>query len=188
MKMKKITRFFACSAIALMLFAGLNAKAQMPKLGVGLNAGLPTTDDYYKIALGADLRLQFNVAKQLSIPFTVGYTNFVGKEINLALVDLPAGVPYDNKVPNYDFIPVKGGLKYFFDKKGSGMYGLAEVGAAFGLTRYSKVGFLYSPALGYSWSSGFDLGLKYEAISGGLKDNKDNIGQIAVRVAYGFKL
>lgn len=186
--MKKIKRFFACSAIALSLFATLNAKAQMPKLGVGLNAGLPTTDDYYKIALGADLRLQFDVAKQLSIPFTVGYTNFVGKEIDMALVDLPAGVPYSGKVPNYDFIPVKGGLKYFFDKSGSGMYGLAEVGAAFGLTRYSKIGFLYSPALGYSWSSGFDLGLKYEAISGGLKNNQDNIGQIGLRVAYGFKL
>lgn len=186
--MKKYTRFLAVSAVAISLFAGLGAKAQMPKLGVGLTAGVPTTDDYYKIALGADLRLQFNVAKQLSIPITVGYTNFVGKEIDMSLVDLPAGIPYEDKVPNYDFIPVKGGLKYFFDKSGSGMYGLAVVGAAFGLTRYSKVGFLYSPALGYSWSSGLDLGLKYEAISGALKSNKDNIGQIAFRVAYGFKL
>lgn len=186
--MKNYTKFLAASAVALSLFASLNAKAQMPKLGVGLGAGVPTTDDYYKIALGADLRLQFNVSKQLSIPFTVGYTNFVGKDRDMALVDLPAGVPYDDKIPNYDFIPVKGGLKYFFDKSGSGMYGLAEVGAAFGLTRYSQVGFLYSPALGYAWSSGLDLGLKYEAISGAMKVNKDNIGQVAFRVAYGFKL
>jgi hypothetical protein len=184
--MKKLTRFLSFSALA--VFLSFNANAQMPKLGIGLNAGVPTTNDYYKIALGADLRLQFNVAKQLSIPVTVGYTNFVGKEIDYSAILLPAGVPYPDKFPNYAFIPVKAGLKYFFDPSGSGLYGLAEVGAAIGLTKNSKVGFLYSPALGYSWSTGLDLGVKYEAISSAIKTNKDNIGQIALRVAYGFKL
>ncbi|WP_449440518.1 hypothetical protein [Pedobacter steynii] len=68
--------------------------------------------------------------------------------------------------------------------QGQRLYGLGELGAAFGVTNGSGTSFLYSPALGYSWSNGLDLGVKYEGLSKG----GGNLGQVALRIAYGFKL
>ncbi len=184
--MKQAAKLLVSAAIFGLLFT-TNVHAQKPKLGIGLHAGVPTTDDYFNIAVGAEVRLQFDVAKQLYVPFATGFTSFEPKRRD-AVVILPDGTLSSGKALDYQYIPVKAGLKYFFDPSGSGLYGLAEVGAAIGLSRRSKVGFLYAPAIGYSWSSGLDLGLKYEAISKGLRFTDDTIREIAVRVAYGFKL
>lgn len=175
------------SAAIFSFFLTSNVYGQKPRVGIGVHAGVPTTDDYFNIAVGTDIRLQFDVAKRLSVPFTTGFTSFEPRRRD-ALVLLPDGSFSSGKALNYRYIPVKAGLKYFFDPSGSGLYGLAEAGAAIGLSRRSNVGFLYAPAIGYSWSSGLDLGLKYEAVSRGLKFTEDTIGAIAVRVAYGFKL
>lgn len=168
-EMKKSTTFIASAAAAVALLFSTNVNAQ--KLGVGVNLGVPTTDGY-SFAIGADARMQFDVSKQVSIPVTTGYTHFTGKTIN------------GFEVPDYGFIPVKAGVKVFFDESGSGLYGLGEVGAAFGVTKNSGTSFIYSPAIGYAWSSGLDLGVKYE----GLPKDGLNTGQVALRIAYGFKL
>ncbi len=168
----------ASAVAAVALFFSTNVNAQGPKLGIGINAGIPTTDQY-NFTLGADARLQFDVSKQLSIPVTVGYTHFFSKDY----------APEFKQ--DYGYIPVKAGVKVFFDQSGSGLYGLAEVGAAFGVTDQAKTGFLYSPAIGYSWSSGLDLGVKYEGISSARDANPiydKNVGHVALRLAYGFKL
>jgi len=169
--MKKTTKFLASAAAALALFFTTSASAQT-NLGIGVNLGVPTSDAY-SFAIGADARLQFDVSKQVSIPITTGYTHFLGKEIANNI-----------EVPDYGFIPLKGGVKFFFDQTGSGLYALGELGAAFGVTNASGTAFLYSPAVGYSWSNGLDLGVKYEGLS---RDN-NNTGQVALRIAYGFKL
>ena len=173
--MKTTTKFLAGAVAAVALFFTTSVNAQT-KLGIGLNVGAPTSDasDAYSVAVGVDARLQFDVSKQISIPVTTGYTTFIGKN--------DVGGVYD--VPNFGFIPVKAGVKVFFNDSGSGLYGLAELGAAFGVTNGSGTSFIYSPALGYSWSNGLDLGLKYE----GLSRNSATVGQVAVRVAYGFNL
>lgn len=165
--MKNSTKFFATAVAAVALFFTTNVSAQ--KLGVGINLGVPTTDGY-SFAIGADARLQFDVSKQLSIPVTVGYTHFLGKEIG------------GSDVPDFGYIPVKAGVKVFFDETGSGLYGLGEIGAGFGVTNGSGTSFLYSPAVGYAFSSGLDLGVKYEGLS------KGDLGHVALRIAYGFKL
>jgi hypothetical protein len=179
--MKKVTKILASAAAVVALFFSTNVNAQTPKLGIGINAGVPTNNDHFNLALGVDARFQFNVANQLSIPVTVGYTNFFAKDQKNA-----AGITF--KDPNYGFIPVKAGLKYFFDPSGSGLYGLAEAGAAFGVTNQAKTAFLYSPAIGYAWSNGLDLGLKYEGISNATTYTPGTTGQVALRIAYGFKL
>jgi hypothetical protein len=176
--MKTTTKYLATAAAAVALFFTTNANAQMPKLGIGIDAGIPTTDQY-NFTLGGDARLQFDVANQLSIPVTVGYTHFFAKD------DLAEAKQ------DYAFIPVKAGVKYFFDESGSGLYGLAELGAAFGVSDEAKTGFIYSPAIGYAWSSGIDLGIKYEGISTARNETAvydKNVSQIAIRLAYGFKL
>jgi len=164
--MKTITKIFATSAAVVALFFSTGANAQ--NLGVGLNLGLPTTDGY-DFAIGGDVRYQINLDEQLSIPLTAGYTHFLGQD----------------NIPDFGYIPLKAGVKYFFEPSGSGLYGLAELGAGIGVTPSgAKTGFLYAPSIGYSWSSGLDLGVRYEgnSVSGA------TLGQVALRVAYGFKL
>ena len=172
--MKNSTKFLASAAAALALFFSVNANAQSaPKFGIGLNVGLPTSDAY-GVAIGGDLRYQFDIDKQLSIPVTAGYTRFLGKEIGNTGVD----------VPDFGYIPVKAGVKYFFNESGSGIYGLAELGAGFGTNEGSGTSFVYSPALGYAWSNGLDLGVKYE----GLAKDGNSTGYVGLRLAYGFSL
>jgi hypothetical protein len=178
--MNKSTKLFASAVAAMAIFFSTNVSAQ--KIGIGANLGIPT-DDAYSFAAGIDARIQFDVTKQLSVPIATGYTNFFAKDRKyLNNVD----------VPDYGYIPLKTGLKYFFDPSGSGIYAMGEVGAAFGVTDNAKTTFLYAPTLGYSWSNGLDLGLKYENAGKGdalrLMDDKNRTGQVALRIAYGFKL
>ena len=166
--MKHFTKFLATAAAAVALLFSTNVNAQSsPKFGIGLNVGVPT-NDAYGVAVGADLRYQFDIDKQLSIPITAGYTRLFGKD----------------NVADYPYIPLKAGLKYFFNDTGAGAYGLAEAGAAFGTNSGGGTSFVYSPAIGYAWSNGLDLGLKYE----GLSKNSSNTAYVGLRLAYGFKL
>lgn len=165
--MKKSTMFLASAVAAVALFFSTNVNAQSsPKFGVGLNVGVPTANGG-KLAIGADLRYQFDIDKQLSVPLTTGFTNLSYKGGG-----------------NSGYIPLKAGLKYFFDESGSGAYGLAEAGAGFSTTSGGGTSFLFSPALGYSWSNGIDLAAKYE----GLSKNGATNGYVGLRLAYGFKL
>lgn len=172
--MKKTTKIIASAVAAIAMFFSVNANAQDSRnLGIGLTVGIPTSDAY-GVALGGDIRYQFDVSKQLSIPITAGFTNWMGKEIG------NTGVDY----PDYSYIPLKAGLKYFFSETGSGVYGLAEAGAAFSTGSNSGTNFVFSPALGYAWSNGLDLGVKYEGVSA----NSNTSGYVGLRLAYGFKL
>ena len=167
--MKTITKIIATSAAVVALFFSTNANAQSQKLGIGITAGIPTSD-IYSVALGADLRYQFDIDKQLSIPVTAGYTN-------LSVKDKFGG-------GNFGYSPVKAGVKYIFNDSGSGVYGLAELGAGFGTKSGSGTSFVYSPAVGYAWSNGLDLGVKYE----GLAKDGGSTGFFGLRLAYGFSL
>jgi hypothetical protein len=171
--MKFNTKFLATTAAVLALFmtttTDVKAQSSSPKLGIGLNLGVPT-NDAYSFAIGADLRYQFDIDNQLSVPLTVGYTNISIKD------DFGGG--------SFGYVPLKAGLKYFFNETGSGAYGLAEVGPAFGTSSGAGTSLVYSPAVGYAWSNGFDLGVKYEGLS---KDGMNN-GYVGLRLAYGFKL
>lgn len=164
--MKKITKIIASTVAVAALFISVNANAQSaPKFGIGLNVGAGT-GSAESFAIGGDLRYQFDIDKQLSVPVTAGYTN-------VSLKDSYGG-------GSFGYIPLKAGLKYFFNDSGAGAYGLAEAGAAFGTGSGSGTSFVYSPAVGYAFSNGFDLGAKYEGYDGG--------GYVGLRLAYGFKL
>ena len=171
--MNKTTKFLATAAAGVALFFSTNVNAQSsPKFGIGLNVGVPTRNSY-SLAIGGDLRYQFDVDKQLSIPITAGYTRFMGAEKGNTGVD----------APDFSYIPVKAGLKYFFNDTGAGAYGLAEAGAGFSTVSGGDTRFIFSPAIGYAWSNGLDLGAKYEGFN-----SSGNTGYFGLRLAYGFKL
>lgn len=174
------------TVVALFLLSSVSALAQdteTPKttnydqgfrLGFGISGGLPTQDPY-DYNLGADVRLQYDLSKRYSLTFTTGFNNFFVKGDNNDL----------------GYIPVKGGFKAFVLK--DKLYLLGEVGAAFAVTNdYNKNSLLLSPGIGYA-NEYFDLSLRYEYYNDFPKLNSDNttgkgLGQIALRLAYGFRI
>jgi len=169
--MKNSTKLFASAVAALALFFTTNVNAQSGdskalRLGIGVSAGIPTNDNY-SFAIGGDLRLQKDFSSNISGILSAGYNNF-------SLKDEAGG-------GNYGMIPVKAGAKIFFAESA---YFSGELGAGFGTKSGSKTAFLWAPGIGYGFDNGLDLGLRYEGaeVSGG------SLGQVALRVAYGFKL
>jgi hypothetical protein len=171
--MKRSTKFIATAAAAVALFLTTNANAQS-NLGIGITAGAPTSNSQ-TVVLGADLRLQINVSKRFSIPLSGGYTRMVAAD----------GMTGKYAI-DHDYIPVKGGVKYFFSSRGTAWYAEMSAGAGFATGDYptTETEFLLSPALGYSFGSGIDLSTRYE----GFSEDNQNRGFFGVRLAYGFKL
>ena len=143
------------------------------RLGFGLNGGY-VTDDLYDFAIGADIRGQYDFSKRTSITLTTGFTNlFIG-----------------NDVKDLGFIPVKAGFKYFWWE--DQFYVLGEIGAAFPVTNhYSDVvdnSLILSPGIGFA-TKYVDLSLRYEHYSDfPTEDGGKGMGQVALRMAYGFRL
>ena len=144
------------------------------KLGIGINAGY-VFQDPYDFALGADARLQYDLSKRYSLTLTTGFSNlFVsGKKNDLG------------------FIPAKAGFKAFIWN--DQFYVMGEIGAAFAVTNdYDKTSMILAPSIGYA-TKYIDLSLRYENYSDFPKLNNngtvgEGVGQLAVRIAYGFKL
>lgn len=158
-----------------LMLAGMTASAQDTdivkndgyeggfRLGFAVNAGL-TTGDYFNWALGGDVRLQYDMTKRTSLTLTTGFTNLFG----------------DGDVPDLGFIPAKAGFKAFVWE--DQFYVLGEVGAGFAVTNdYDETTFLWSPGIGYA-TDVIDISVRYEGM------NDFHADQIALRLAYGFKL
>ncbi|WP_347049979.1 hypothetical protein [Flavobacterium olei] len=139
------------------------------RLGFGVNGGLPTDGDY-DWALGGDVRLQYDLSQKTSLTLTTGFTNlFNGDKDELG-----------NDIKDLGFIPAKAGFKAFVWE--DQFYVMGEVGAAFAVTNdYNQTSFLWAPGIGYA-NKYIDLSVRYEDYH----DFRTN--QVALRVAYGFKL
>ena len=180
MKMTEKIKILFVFVIAIM-FAG-NANAQETakydqgfRLGFGANAGY-SIDAPYKFALGADARVQYDLSKRYSLTLTTGFTNlFVSKADGSDL----------------GFIPAKAGFKAFVWN--DQFYVMGEAGAAFAITNgYNKTSLLVSPTIGYA-TKYIDLSVHYEHYSDFAKVNNNGsvgkgVGQVGVRLAYGFAL
>ena len=167
--------------VIVIMFAG-NAIAQETakyvqgfRLGFGANARY-SIDDPYKLALGADARVQYDLSKRYSLTLTTGFTNlFVSKADGSDL----------------GFIPAKAGYKAFIWN--DQFYVMGEAGAAFAITNgYNKTSLLVSPTIGYA-TKYIDLSVHYEHYSDFAKVNNNGsvgkgVGQVGVRLAYGFAL
>ncbi|RZL39895.1 MAG: hypothetical protein EOO93_31600 [Pedobacter sp.] len=175
--MKTITKLFTIAA-AVVTLATTTASAQRsddPKgvrLGIGISGGVSDKGSPFEYGVGADARLQLDLSRELSITATGGYTRLMAK---------------DNMGEDYDFIPAKGGVKIF---PIGNMYTLGEIGAGFAIKEGSKTSLIYSAGLGYAWTSGVDVSVRYEGYkqdSSSITYRREN-GIFALRLAYGFKL
>lgn len=183
--MKTTEKFKFVLVFAIAILFGSNAQAQEAttttnydqgfRLGVGLNAGYATHDPY-KLALGADARLQYDISKRYSATLTTGFSNlFVSKADGSDL----------------GFIPAKAGFKAFvWDDQ---FYVMGEAGAAFAVTNgYHKTSLLLAPSIGYA-TKYIDISLHYDFYNDFARVNNNGsvgkgVGQVGVRLAYGFDL
>ena len=185
------TKIKSLILMAFFAFAGLNAQAQTSpsndptdnydqgfRLGFGLNGGYAFEDDL-GLTLGADVRLQYDFSKKTSITFTTGFTNLF----------------VDGDMKDLGFIPVKAGFKGFIWE--DQFYLLGEIGGAIPVTNqdvyedtsFGETSLILSPGIGWVASKYIDLSLRYEHYTNWEKANGDKgLGQIALRIAYGFKL
>ena len=148
------------------------------RLGFGISAGAPLNDPY-KLGLGADARLQYDLSRKYSLTLTSGFSNL--------------SVKGDNN--DLGFIPVKAGFKAFAIT--DDLYFMGEIGAGFAVTNSkiydNKSTIIIAPAIGYA-TKYIDISLRYEHYTDFPKLNSngtsagEGIGQIALRLAYGFKL
>ncbi|MGO4821546.1 MULTISPECIES: hypothetical protein [unclassified Flavobacterium] len=152
------------------------------RLGVGVNAGYATQDPY-KLALGGDVRLQYDLSKRYSLTVTTGFTNLFVSESD----------PFPGEATGKDlgFIPAKAGFKAFIWN--DEFYVMGEAGAAFAVTNNNnQTSLLLSPTIGYA-TKYIDVSVHYEHYSDFAKLNNNGTvgkgaGQVGVRLAYGFKL
>ena len=82
--------------------------------------------------------------------------------------------------PTTSYVPIKAGLKVF---PGKNVYLAGELGVGLGIESGVGTSFVYSPSVGVIIAKDWDLSLKYEHFT-----KYTETQQLALRVAYGFKL
>jgi hypothetical protein len=154
---------------ALFLLFSINIHAQDTKtitgkkfkVGLGLDAALPTgtLSQAYSIGGGLSLRFLYKITPEFGVTFTTGFDAFVPKNLNNLTGSSKATLN----------IPVKLGGRYKFTDK---FYGIMEVGTTHSITYYkdpitdklahiSGNSFTYAPGIGVLLG-GFDASLRYE--------------------------
>lgn len=184
----RTTKLISATAAMLILVIGSQSQAQTVykkkvskdsknvfRMGLGLEGGYPTKN-FSNFELGGTVRLQYDLASNLSLTLTPGYYHFFDRSGYGQATD--KGTYYNSGL---NMIPVKVGVKSFFAPN---FYLSAEAGAGFELNHAKETKLILSPGIGFASNSGVDLGLRYENFSG----NNSNYGLIGLRVAYGFKL
>lgn len=166
--MKQIKTFLAVAFLLTAIFA--SAQTDKPlRLGISIIPGA-SLNNPTGFVLGADVRLQQGFGNSnVSWILTTGYTHFFETKQN-GIVMFPAT----------SFIPLKAGLKVF---PAANVYLAGEIGAGFGIETGVGTSFVYSPSIGIIVAKDWDLSIKYEHFT---KYNETQ--QLALRVAYGFKL
>lgn len=159
--MKKIVTTIA--VVGLIFFANTVQAQSAWRLGLAGNAGL-ASNKVYGLVLGVDMRLQTKFDERNLFILTTGLTHFFDTQ---------------KTIDGFTYVPLKAGFKTFFVPK---LYIAGEAGVGFGLNKGSDASFLWSPSFGYSGKK-LDISIKYEDFT-----EVKYLQQVALRVAYGFKL
>jgi hypothetical protein len=159
--MKRI--FTAVAIIVFTLIVNQSSAQNAWRLGIAGNAGI-ASNKIYGLVLGADVRLQTKFDERNLFILTSGLTHFFDTQ---------------KTIDGFTYVPLKAGFKTFFVPK---LYVAAEAGVGFGLNKGSDASFLWSPSFGYSGKK-LDVSIKYEDFT-----EVKYLQQVALRIAYGFKL
>lgn len=171
--MKKILLILAL--VAGTTLSTLAQKASKDKFSIGLEAGKITGSfsNVVDFAFGASLKYNHSLADDLVLTGSAGYT-YLPYNDDFKTATLGFGVASSGE----GFIPLKAGVKYFFNKT---VYGEGQIGAAISTNSGGGTAFAYAPGIGIEFGGGADFGVRYEGWS-----KTSTISQIALRLAYSF--
>jgi hypothetical protein len=161
----KAANYLCLFALMLLLTVTTNSYSQKKvgdvRLGYGIGAGFPF-NSVFNYSVNVDGRIQYDISLKTSLTGTTGYSHL-----------------FNNGEAGYlGFIPAKVGFKSFFYEQ---CYYLGEVGAGFGIKKGMGTTFLWAPGIGVA-TKHVDVSLRYENY------NTFGTGQVAIRLAYGYKL
>src|SRR5258708_16070678 len=164
------------TVVILIFSTSCNAQGKKFKVGLGLEAVLPTGNfgNVYSVGGGLTLRFLYKITPQFGATFTTGGIVFATKNLNNIDSNSKATIN----------IPFKVGGRYKFTNK---FYGIMEVGITNSITFYEDANkklqhvtansFTYAPGIGVLLG-GFDASLRYEGY--------ENAGFLALRLGFFF--
>ncbi|WP_423147669.1 outer membrane beta-barrel protein [Rubrolithibacter danxiaensis] len=177
--MKKILLAVLIAFTTSFAFSQESSSKGKTKFSIGLEAGIPVGNagDLFGLAIGGSAKVEVPVAPSF---FVTGSAGFINLSYKKDIKDAFEVVGID--APSQNFIPVKAGGKYFFNKN---IYGAGELGVAIGTADGAGTAFAWTPGVGVvfpvSDKTDFDAGVRYESWS----DN-GSLDQVAFRVALRF--
>jgi hypothetical protein len=161
--MKKL---FFVVAISFILATSASAQTHgaKPAISIGVDAGIPTTTGF-SFVIGGSLQGDFKVAEELALTLSAGYKSWQVKK------DFGGG--------SGGFVPVLGGIKYYFTPI---VYGSGQLGISFSTESGGGSAFTYAPGIGFKVSNNFDILAKYT----GMSNHGASLDEVGVRLAYAF--
>jgi len=173
------------------VFSSFAQSQNISKFNIGFDGAkaLNGMNSIFGAGIGGSVKYEFHpktISKPLYVTLEAGYESFFVKS--------PLQNAYVPSTTNY--VPIKVGLKYYVL---NGLYGEVQVGTSIYTQHYGGSAFDFSPGIGYSFPSGFEVGLRYEewyqtpeshirddyGTSGSFK-NAGTFAQLALRVAERF--
>jgi hypothetical protein len=158
----------ALSSIAQTASTSSSPKTEGGKFSIGLEGGLPVGDvsNGFNAVVGGSLKYEFPTATNTYFTISGGYSAFLTKAV---LKNLGAQ-------SSVGFVPLKAGIKGYVS---DGVFLEGQLGVVFSTENNGGHAFVYSPGLGYTFSGGFEAGVRYEGWA-----NNGTVSQVALRLAY----
>ncbi|HUL44699.1 MAG TPA: outer membrane beta-barrel protein [Bacteroidota bacterium] len=165
MKRAVITVVLAVFVLSALSYAQTTSTVGNWRVGVGLDAGLPTGDfnNVSSFGIGGHVGAGYVVDPNAVLSLKIGYLHFSGKDVTVT-VDTPLGpVTETASGGSLSVVPILVGGKYFFSPPGDmRWYGAADIGlyiisASGGGSSASSSKFGVSPAFGGQFKAGDNM-------------------------------
>jgi hypothetical protein len=181
----------AISAVCTKVKAQSPAKIALslgPELGVPINAHDADGDNvrnYYGDGIGGSLKLELPVIDGLDVTVTAGYMDYKSTRYLTYSGPYLEGSSITN-TPNYTYIPLKAGLRYYLNKY---LYVESNAGEAIKTSVSASSSFIYGGSMGgiipINAHNSVDIGV---AVERGYKNVYYSypMGQVAFRLAYRY--
>lgn len=140
------------------------------KFSIGIEGGLPVGDDseVFGKVIGGSIKYEVNTATNTFLTLSAGYNSYI----------LKSKFSEPGERSSTGFVPLKAGIKCYTD---GSFFVEGQLGIVFSTETGGGHAFVYSPGIGYSFSGGFEAGVRYEGWSNG-----GTSSQVGLRLGYRF--
>jgi hypothetical protein len=138
------------------VLSGFAQSSSIGNFNLGVYGALPfkSMNQIFDAGVGGSLKYEyhlkkFHFIKRLDLTLEGGYETFASK-VSLQSVEVKS---------TYSYVPVKVGARFYIL---SGLYAEMQAGVAYYTMHGGGSASDYSPGIGYSFNSGFEIGVRYE--------------------------